>query len=319
MLGAGCLSNAPAGYSGPQEAVTVAWSPFESTALFWVAEDQHFFEQNGINLSLRKYESGAGALDGVMNGEADIAVGVTEFPLVRKAFQNATVRTLATVDKGDFTYLVARKDRGIAKAADLRGKRVGSTFGTIVEFHLARYLALNGLTPRDLTLVNVKTPDGWVNDVAEGRLDAIATAQPYANEARDRLGENGVSWSVQSRQPLFALAVAPDAWIEQHPGTARRFIRSLSQAEDFTTSHPSEAQAIVQQRLNLSASYMPVVWQQNQFSLTLDQSLITAMEDEARWMIANNQTNATAVPDFRNYISPKILEEIKPGSVRIIG
>ena len=47
---------------------------------------------------------------------------------------------------------------------------------------------------------------------------------------------------------------------------------------------------------------MDTVWQQNRFSLTLDQSLVLAMEDEARWMIANNLTNATAVPDFRQYI-----------------
>jgi NitT/TauT family transport system substrate-binding protein len=245
-------------------------------------------------------------------------VGVTEFPLVRKAFQKAQVRALGTIDKGDFTYLVARKDRGIANASDLRGKRVGTTMGTIAEFHLGRYLVLNGMTTRDITLVDVKTPEGWVNDVADGKLDAIATAQPYANAARDRLGENGVSWSVQSRQPLFALAVASDAWIEQHPGTARRFLKALADAEDFTTAHPAEAKAIVQRRLELNPGYMDTVWQQNQFSLSLDQSLVTAMEDEARWMIANNMTDATTVPDFGRYLFTDGLEAVKPGSVNII-
>ncbi len=68
----------------PVEAITVAYSPFEYTALFWIADDQHFFEKNGLNLTLRKYDSGAASLDGVANGEADITVGVTEFPLVTK-------------------------------------------------------------------------------------------------------------------------------------------------------------------------------------------------------------------------------------------
>ena len=48
-----------------RDSVIVAYSPFESTALLWVAEDQHFFLKNGLNLSLRKYDSGAGPLDGV--------------------------------------------------------------------------------------------------------------------------------------------------------------------------------------------------------------------------------------------------------------
>jgi hypothetical protein len=43
------------------------------------------------------------------------------------------------------------------------------------------------------------------------------------------------------------------------------------------------------------------------------------MEDEARWMIANNLTNSTAVPDFRRYMYPDALESVRPGSVRIIG
>jgi NitT/TauT family transport system substrate-binding protein len=64
---------------------------------------------------------------------------------------------------------------------------------------------------------------------------------------------------------------------------------------------------------------MDTVWQQNQYSLTLDQSLVSAMEDEARWMIANNMTNATAVPDFRKNIYTDGLAKVKPGSVNIIG
>jgi hypothetical protein len=44
-----------------------------------------------------------------------------------------------------------------------------------------------------------------------------------------------------------------------------------------------------------------------------------AMEDEARWMIANYLTNETAVPDFRKYMYTEGLNTVKPGSVHIIG
>lgn len=300
------------------DAVTVAYSPFESTALLWIAEDQHFFEKNGLTISLRKYDSGAASLDGVTNGEADISVGVTEFPFVRKVFQNASVRAIGIIDKGDFTYLVARKDRGIVNASDLKGKKVGTAIGTIAEFHLGRFLTLHGMNMKDITLVDVKTPDGWVHAVADGDIDAISTAQPYANEARDHLGDNAVFWSVQENQPLFALAVSTDEWISKHPGLAGRFLTSLAQAEIYITTHPTEAKAIVQRRLNLTEAYMPTVWQQNQFSLSLDESLILAMEDKARWMIANNLTNTTAVPDFRHYIWTEGMKSVKPGSVNII-
>jgi NitT/TauT family transport system substrate-binding protein len=113
--------------------------------------------------------------------------------------------------------------------------------------------------------------------------------------------------------------VATGPWIRDHPGTARKFLLSLAQASDFMEEHPAEARAMVRENLNLSETYMPAVWEQNQFSLSLDQSLVTAMEDEARWMVANNLTTETAIPDIRSSVSAGSLAEIDPGSVRIIG
>ncbi len=312
------LSGPGKGPALPVEPITVAYSPFESTALLWVAEDRHFFEQNGLNLTLRKYDSGSGSLEGVINGEVDLAVGVTEFPLVQKAFRKEKIRAIGSIDRGDFTHIIARRDRGITNVSDLRGKRIGTTVGTVAEFHLGRFLTLHGMDMRDITVVDVRTPDGWVNDVADGKLDAIATAQPYANAARDRLGDNGVVWSAQSNQPLYALVISTDRWVVQKPATAEKFLRSLAQAEEYLHAHPEEAKAIEQRRLDLDPGYMDTVWEQNQFALTLDQSLVLAMEDEARWMIAHNMTNATGVPDFRDYIYTKGLDSVKPGSVNII-
>lgn len=303
----------------PVESITVAYAPYEVSALLWIAEDLSFFEENGLNLTLRRYDSGAASIDGMINGEADISVGASEFPLVRKAFQNARVQAVGNIDKGDFIYIVARKDRGIGNVSDLKGKKVGTAIGTAAEFHLGRFLALHGMTKQDITLVDIKTPEGWVNAVANGSIDAISTAQPYANAARDRLGNKAVFWPAQSSQPVFSLIISTDDWITEHPELIERFLASLAKADEYAIIHPAEARAIVQRRLNLDAGYMDTVWQQNQFSLSLDQSLVLAMEDEARWMINNNLTNATKVPDFRDYIYTKGLEEVKPESVNIIG
>jgi len=299
------------------EPVTLAYSPFESTALLWIADNQHFFAQNGLNVTLKKYNSGAASLDGLVNGDADIAIGVTEFPLVIKASGDAPVRALGNIDKGNFIYLVGRKDR-IDNVSDLKGKRIGTTRGTVAEFHLGRFLTLHGMTLKDIVLVDVKTPSGWVNDTADGKIDAMVTAQPYANAARDCLGSNGFIWPVQSSQPVYALIISTDDWIRLHPDAAARVLRSFTEAEEYLHAHPAESRAIVQDRLNLDAGYMNTVWEQNRFSLTLDQSLVLAMEDEARWMIANNLTTLAAVPDFRRYIYPETLESVRPGSVHII-
>ena len=175
-------------YSGKIESITIGYSPFESATLFYVAEDRHFFSQNGLNVTSRKYATGAATLDAILNGEADIAVGISEFPIVGRAFRKANIRIMGNIDRADFIYLVGRKDRGIEKVSDLRGKRVGTTFGTVAHFHLGRLVNLHGMSLQDITLVDVKTPEEWVNAVVNGDIDAIATAQPYADLAKEPSG-----------------------------------------------------------------------------------------------------------------------------------
>jgi NitT/TauT family transport system substrate-binding protein len=308
----------PVSCSEGMESITVAYAPFESTALVWVAEDQHFFSQNGLNITLRKYDTGVGSLDAMLNGEANLVVGTNEFPLVGRALKNAGIRTIGSIAKSEFIYLVGRKDRGIQQVADLKGKRIGTTFRTIAHFFLGRFLELNGMKIDDITLVEVKTPEEWVNAVVNGDIDAVVTAQPYANAAKDRLGANAIVWSAQSSQPLQTQVISTSEWITEHPDLVIRFLRSLALAEEYAILNPAEAKAIVQQRLSLDAAYMDTVWSQNQFSLSLDQSLIVAMEDEARWMIENNLTTEKQVPDFLDYIYIDGLEAVKPDAVNII-
>jgi NitT/TauT family transport system substrate-binding protein len=303
----------------PSESITVAYSPFESCALFLIAVDRGFFEENGLNLTLYRSDSGAAALGDMLSGKADMAVSVSEFPLIRMALQGTPARAVASMDKAEYIYIIARKDRGITNPYDLKGKRIGTAAGSIAEFYLGRFLTLQGLGMQDVRYVSVKTPPETSDAVVNGSLDAAVLAQPYADQARDRLGENAIVWPAQSSQLLYALVVSTEGWISEHPEGITRFLRALSQAEDYASSHPAEAQSIVQKRLSLNAEYMNTVWRQNQFSLSLDQSLILAMEDEGRWMIAINLTNATVIPNSRNYIYTKGLEEVRPESVNIIG
>jgi NitT/TauT family transport system substrate-binding protein len=70
--------------------------------------------------------------------------------------------------------------------------------------------------------------------------------------------------------------------------------------------------------MNFDDAYLEIIWQRYQFSLSLDQSFITAMEDEARWMIKNNLTKEKNVPNFLDYIHEDALKAVKPEAVNII-
>ena len=305
-------------YTEKMEAITVAYSPYESLTLFWVAQEKDYFTQNGLNVTSNRYDTGAGALDGVLTNKDDIVVGTTEFPLTTKALDGDRIRTIAGISKSEFIYLVGRVDRGIHEVSDLKDKTIGTTFGTIAHFYLGRFLDLNALNFQDVTLVDLRTPSDWVDAVVNGSIDAVATAQPYAEMAKEGLGDNAVVWSIQNSQPLYAQAIATNEWITSNPELVIRFLKSLLHAEDFVTNHPAESKVIVKNQISFNDADIDRVWSENQFSLSLDQSLLLAMQDEAQWLISNNLTNATAVPNFINYVYQDGLKSVKPGAVNII-
>lgn len=52
-------------------------------------------------------------------------------------------------------------------------------------------------------------------------------------------------------------------------------------------------------------------------SLALNQSFLVAMEDQARWAIRRRLVEATAVPDFLDWIHADTLAAIKPDAVSV--
>jgi ABC-type nitrate/sulfonate/bicarbonate transport system substrate-binding protein len=168
---------APKGYSGKTESITIGSPLNESSALIYIAEDQHFFTGNGLNVTVRDYDFGALALNGMLRGEADIALA-TEFPLVVKAFQKEKVLTIGSIGKFEFVYLIGRKDRGIEKISDLKGKKVGTARQTIAEFYLGRYLNLHGMNFEEITFVDVQKSGQGADAIVNGDIDAIVAQQP---------------------------------------------------------------------------------------------------------------------------------------------
>jgi ABC-type taurine transport system substrate-binding protein len=135
---------------------------------------------------------------------------------------------------------------------------------------------------------------------------------------KDQLGANAIVWPAQSGQQGYWIAISDQDWAAQHPEIITKFLKSMDQAATYILYHPTEAKAIVKKRSSATDAYIAAIWNSTQFLLSLDQSLITAMEDEGRWMINSNLTTEKTMPDYRNYLYLEGLEEVKPESVNII-
>lgn len=304
-------------YQGNVASITLGALPNESNSLIYVAYDQKYFADNGIDIIFQNYASGVAAAAGVLSGKVEIALA-TEFVVAEEALDNANLCTFCSISKSLSFFLVARADEGITDVSDLNGKRIGVAFGTIAEFYLGTLLELNGLNLSNVSLVNVPLA-GAQGVLANGTVSAVLTIQPYVSQIESLLGNKVVVLQAQSGQFAFSNLICTTSWAQQNSGLIVRLLKSLVQAQNFIINHQNQAIAIVTKTLNYSSTYLPTVWSNYQFSVTLDEAQILAMQNEAQWLISNNLTTATQVPNFSNYVYVNGLESVNPNYVNIIG
>ena len=315
-LGAWYFMNSGATSSGTTESITIGEPALEQSALIYIAEDQGYFTGNGLNVTLRDdYPSGVGPVSDMMLGRLDISVSA-EYPVIAQIFNKKNISVIGVIDKYQSAKIIGRRDRGIENISDLKGKKIGFPKKTICEFFLGRFLNLHGMSLQDVVLVDISALQS-ADAIDNGSVDAIIYYQPYVYAIEDRLGDNGVIWQAQSDQLLYGVMSCRNDWAVGHGEQINRLLKSLALAEEYIIDNPEGAKAIVQKRLNFSDAYMETVWPNHEFTLSLDQSLLIAMNDEGRWMINNNLTTEKTLPYFRDYIYTKGLEEIKPESVNI--
>ena len=183
--------------------------------------------------------------------------------LSESAMKEAKIQTIGSIAKQEFHYLIGRKDRGIEKVSDLKGKRIGLPLQTSAEFYLGRYLQLHGINLDDVTLIDLK-PTQVEESLIKGDLDAVLIWDPYAYSIEKNLGRNAVVWPAQSGQMMYWLLIARREYVTEHPELIDRLLSSFNQAEQFAVNNPDKAKQIVQTRLKADEAYIQRILAEHQ-------------------------------------------------------
>jgi NitT/TauT family transport system substrate-binding protein len=190
--------------------------------------------------------------------------------------------------------------------------------GSAGEFSLGRFLAFNGISMDEVELLDVGASD-MEAAIGNGEVDAVMTWEPYVYEIKQRLGDEVVSWPGDNDQDSSFILITTEDWLAAHADTAERFLAALLQAEDYVLDHDNEARDFIAQRFGYDPVYWASVWPKYAFRARLSQTLIIAMEDEARWRIEiGSYGEVTEVPNYLEFIDFGPLDATRPDAIRII-
>lgn len=284
----------------------------------WVAEQNGYFRDEGIDVEIEEFPSGRAAFESLLHDRRLDVATVAQTPVVFQSFQRNDFEIIAAmVSSTNDVKILARRDAGITEPEDLRGKKIGVTMHTTGHYFLEVFLSQHGLKPQDVTIMD---SDAFELSPAllEGTLDAIATWEPHIYTAKTALGSNALLFESRGifREDFYC-AVNREVRRE-HPDRFRRFLLAIDRAETFIAKHPAEAQGIVARRLQLDPLIVESTWPDFSYTLFLDQAILLSLEQQARWMMSRGITDAPAAPNYLERIHFDALEYIRPATVTII-
>jgi len=156
----GCRPAAETKPTGPLEKVTVGAEASLLTAAIWLAESKGYFENEGLDVTIKEFDSGRLSFLAMLNGEGVDISTVAPTPIMFNSFERDDFAIFATfVYSYEDVKVIARKDKGIVTAADLVGKKVGTPAGTTGQFFLNAFLTDNGIRAKDVEVIDISPPD----------------------------------------------------------------------------------------------------------------------------------------------------------------
>ena len=284
----------------------------------WIADNKGYFQQEGLNVKIKEFGSGRTALATMLNEGGLDMVTVAQTPVMFNSFNRSDYAIIATMVCSDNDVkILVRRDEGIKRPSDLKGKKVGVTKGSTGHFFLGLFLAYNGLGLSEVETVDLEAPD-LPGALADGRVDAISSWEPHILNAKSLLGEKAILLPSKGvfREDFYF--VAKKDFIEDNPEALKSFLKAIEKGEEFIQKNREESINIVSERLKLDKKLTTSVWNDFDFQLMLDQTILITLEDEARWAIREGLTDKKEVPNYLDFIYTSALEHVKLEAVTII-
>jgi ABC-type nitrate/sulfonate/bicarbonate transport system substrate-binding protein len=251
------------------------WVPFQ------VAKAKGFFTDEGLDAEVTVFTTGATATEAFRAGRGDF-ISAGDLPSAAM-WKTGNVVGLAPMSSDTEIFGIAgRKD--INSPRDLRGRKVATRMGSTGEFLLYRYLASGGLTPTEVTIIDLAPPE-MVLALAHGDIDAFAWLAPFTTRAV-ATGTNAklVTSAKGLANNRIVLSVAR-SFANQNPELVRKVLRASNRAIQFVRANPEEATKIWAAAVQGDAAQSLPVVRLISYDMTFDGAFVNDMNELAKFMV----------------------------------
>ena len=165
--------------AGAADAIRIRldWTPWGDQAPFHLAQQSGLFKKYDLDVSIDDGNGSVATVQIVGNGEYDVG-HASLAPMAIARSKGLPVKAIAGFIQQNDIGLLVPKDAGIKSAADLKGKKIAFTAGSLEAPFIDRFLASGKLKRDDVELINVDAAGKAGLYLAE-RADAAFSSVPF--------------------------------------------------------------------------------------------------------------------------------------------
>jgi NitT/TauT family transport system substrate-binding protein len=277
--------------------VWVGWMPW------WVAKEKGLFKKNGVNVKLRNFAVQGDAVQALAGGSLDLAsVATNDILSVNATGPKASVVLLHDESAGADMMIT----RGIDTPAGLKGQRIAVEVGGVSHFFLSKLLAKNGLTEKDVTVVNMTAPDAGAAFAVKA-INVAVTWEPYGSQGVKSGGKVLLS-SKDTPGAIVDVLGARNDVLKTRPDEVRRVIATWFDALQYVEQHRDESFKIMAKASGVTVAEFAEMWQGVRiFTLANNKA---ALEPDT----ATGNFRATVDDMSRFMVEQKLLEKPVPAA-----
>jgi NitT/TauT family transport system substrate-binding protein len=204
-----------------------------------IAQEQGIFAKHNVQVDIHYYESYPQTYADLVAGKVDAVSAVIGDVVVMSNQTN--LKFVFAVDSSDGAdEIIVGPD--IQSAADLKGKRIGVSYGTYSELFVRTLLEQNGIALNEVTLVNI--PAESAGEAFPSQVDVIHTYEPYGSEILKN-GAHVLFTSSETPNLMLGAMMFPATFVKERPEDIQAFTDAWFEAVDWMYANPDQAAAVI--------------------------------------------------------------------------
>ena len=234
-----------------QKIVKIGYLPILASLPLYVAQENNYFENEGIKVELVQLQSSNQLVDPLVRGDIDTVVESSAAPaLIVETIDPNKIKIFSASDitsQTPFDSVIVKKNSNINNLKDLENKKIGVFPGSTATNLLKSYLNEKGVDTDKIEFVQI-VPANQLPALYSGSIDALHSYEPttaIAVESDNVRIIYGSIYADQLNHNPQGVALVSTKFIKENPKLSQKVINSFNKATNFMKNNDKETREII--------------------------------------------------------------------------